>query len=486
MALMRAMSTSARHRGSKLLRHALVCAAALLLAACSTTRPWINQPIMADAPSAPTQNIMSAAYEPGQRSTPSIVAAVTLSGGGARAAAFGLGVLQELKDTRFTWDGRNTTLLDEVGLISGVSGGSVLAGYYAAFGDEVFTRFERDFLLANFQSSLMWSLASPGNLYGLSSPWWGRSNVLTQRLDTVFRGTTFGDLRRNRPKPRLLVTATDLTTGAPFEFTPEQFALICSDLDSVPLSFAVAASSAVPILLSPITVRNYAGTCAQSAWLEEQAGADVNLAARLLHLIKQSYLDSDERPYIHLVDGGLVDNLGLRSLVDRIIAGGSLDASFRALPPGSVHKIVLISVNSERDTGDRIDTSDRVPGVGQVVSSLVFGAGSRLTKETTEMANDVVRRMSDELRADRMRPGSPFAADAEIYVINVSLHALRDPAVRRTLMRVPTAFTILPIQVRRLEIAGRQALRESPDFQRLRQSVAAQPEMAIADMPATP
>ena len=33
----------------------------------------------------------------------------------------------------------------------------------------------------------------------------------------------------------------------------EQFALICSDLESVPLSFAVAASSAVPILLSPVT-----------------------------------------------------------------------------------------------------------------------------------------------------------------------------------------------------------------------------------------
>ena len=67
----------------------------------------------------------------------------------------------------------------------------------------------------------------------------------------VFRNVTYGQLRTRRPWPRLLVTATDLTTGVPFEFTPEQFALICSDLDSVPLAFAVAASSAVPILLSP-------------------------------------------------------------------------------------------------------------------------------------------------------------------------------------------------------------------------------------------
>ena len=42
-----------------------------------------------------------------------------------------------------------------------------------------------------------------------------------------------------------------------------------------------------------------------------------------------------------------------------------------------MHKIVLVSVNSERDTADRIDQSDRVPGIGQVLDSLVFGAGSR-------------------------------------------------------------------------------------------------------------
>ena len=443
----------------------------------------MNQPIAADSPSA--SNPIAAPIVDAARGArpPSIIAAVTLSGGGARAAAFGLGVLQELKETQFTWDGRQTTLLDEVGLVSGVSGGSVLAGYYAAFGDETFSRFERDFLLVNFQSSLVNDLTSPASLYRLTSPWWGRSNILAQRLDAVFRGTTFGELRRKRPKPSLLVTATDLTTGAPFEFTPEQFALLCSDLDSVPLSFAVASSAAVPILLSPITLRNYAGNCPQAAPQHEEPRADENLSARMLHLIAQSYKDSNERPYIHLVDGGLVDNLGVRSLVERVTASGSLETSFGSHPPGSVHRIVLISVNSERDTAERIDASDRVPGVGQVVDSLVFGAGSRVTTETTEMVNDVARRLSEQLRADRNRPGSPFAPDAEIHVINVSLRGLRDPDVRRTLMSVPTAFTILPIQVRRLQIAGRQALRESAEFQRLRRSLAAEPEMALADMP---
>ena len=433
VAMICAMSASPRNRRGGWARGALGIAAALFLAACSTTRPWMNQPITADSPSASTPVAAHAVDAAGGASPPSIIAAVTLSGGGARAAAFGLGVLQELKETQFAWDGRQTSLLDEVGLVSGVSGGSVLAGYYAAFGDETFTRFERDFLLVNFQSSLVSDLTSPGSLYRLTSPWWGRSNILAQRLDTVFRGTTFGELRRKRPKPHLLVTATDLTTGAPFEFTPEQFALLCSDLDSVPLSFAVASSAAVPILLSPADVAQLRRQLPARRAAIRATTRGWNLSARMLDLIAQSYKDSTARPYIHLVDGGLVDNLGVRGLVDRVSASGSLETSFGSLPPGSVHKIVLISVNSERDTAERIDTSDRVPSVGQVVDSLVFGAGSRVTTETTEMVNDVARRLSEQLRSDRRRPGSPFAPDAEIHVINVSLRGLRDPEARRTL-----------------------------------------------------
>ncbi|MBV8503299.1 MAG: patatin-like phospholipase family protein [Paucibacter sp.] len=444
----------------------LLAGIAVALAACSTARPWINQPI-STASEAPERPVVPAPTE----ASSSMVVAVTLSGGGARAAAFGLGVLQELKDTRFVWEGRPTSLLDEVGLISGVSGGSVLATYYAAFGDEVFTRFEHDFLLADFQGGMILDAWSPPTLYRLTSPWWGRSDSFAKRLDPVFRKMTFGQLRAQRSKPKLLVTATDLTTGGPFEFTPEQFGLICSDLDSVPLSFAVAASSSVPLLLSPMTLQNYAGTCPESEPSSDPAHGQGNLSARLLELIAESYRDSNERPFIHLVDGGVVDNLGVRGLLERTLAGGTFADSFKGLKAGSVHHIVLVSVNSERDTAERIDGSDQVPGTLQVLDALVFGAGSRLTKETTMMVDDVARRMNDALKYERGHPDSPFAADAEIHVITVGLRQLQDPELRRSLLHVPTALTILPIQVQQLEKAGREVLRESVAFQQLRRSL---------------
>jgi len=71
--------------------------------------------------------------------------------------------------------------------------------------------------------------------------------------------------------------------------------------------------------------------------------------------------------------------------------------------------------------------------------------------------------------AVRGRPGSAFAADAQLHVITVTLRSLRDA----DLLRVPTAFQILPVQVHELQAAGRAALRASPEFQRLRASIGA-------------
>jgi len=438
----------------------LVLAAALALAGCSTFQPAVKQ--------GPVHQAIRPAPAVGDHG---LIVAVTLSGGGARAAAFGLGVLRELKDTALTVNGRPTTLLDEVTLISGVSGGSVLAAHYAAFGDETLERFETEFLRSDFEGGLIHLALSPLKLWRLSSPWYGRSHVLAERLESLYQGKTFGDLAARPRGPDLLITATDLTTGAPFEFTAEQFALLCSDLAQIPLSFAVAASSSVPLLLTPMTLRNYAGQCDGGPTAVAAAGTDDNYRARLLGGDKASYADAAERPFVHLVDGGLGDNLGVRGVLDRIVAAGSLAAQFRSAAPHSIRRIVLVAVNSERDLGERVDQSDHVPNVRQVVGTLLFGASSRLTNTTLAMMQDDVQRWRREVDAKRGRLDSPFAPDADLHVISVSLRDVADPHLRRSLLTVPTAFTIGGEQVEQLIAAGRQALRSSDEFVRLRESL---------------
>jgi len=242
-----AMNTFARA-----MKHTVLAAALALLAGCSSVKPWINEPLPAGDQNIPVRK---------SERDPTILVAVTLSGGGARAAAFGYGVLTELQQTRFVWNGNPTTLLDATDVVSGVSGGSIVAAYFAAHGIEGLPRFEQDFLRQNFQNSLITQALRPGNLIDLTSPWLGRTHLLARRLDELYGGLTFGDVERRPRHPQLFITATDMSLGTGFEFTWEQFSLICSDLRKVPLSFAVAASSAVPLLLSPMTLKNYADQC---------------------------------------------------------------------------------------------------------------------------------------------------------------------------------------------------------------------------------
>ncbi|MDM0105452.1 patatin-like phospholipase family protein [Variovorax sp. J22R24] len=442
---------------------------AACLAGCSSVRPWINAPLVVD--SATTPPIAASA-------DPSIVVAVTLSGGGARAAAFGYGVLTELHRTTFRWNGRETDLLTTADVITGVSGGSILAAYYAAFGVERLPDFERDFLRQNFQNGLITQTLRPVHLYKMTSPWYGRSNVLAERLDELYEGRTFADVEDNPPRTQLIIAATDMSLGTTFEFTREQFALICSDLRSVPLAFAVAASSAVPIVLSPMGLKNYAGECLdQGVRTPEVFGAGTDYRARMYRSQSKSYLDAKRRPYIHLVDGGLADNLGVRRMLDRALAGGGLRRSLSnaGLPPGSIRKLVLVTVNSERDPANNIDADDKVPGLAQVSDALLFGTGSRATIETQEFLTDITRQWRADLKTHRGDGSDAFAADAEIHVVAVNLRDAEGDT-RRELLQTPTAFSISGWEVTQLIDAGRDVLRRSPEFQALLKSLGAKPD----------
>ncbi len=437
-----------------------LCAAALLLSACSSLKPWQNAP---SAQPSPPHQVM-----PGPQR--SMMVGLTLSGGGTRAAAFGLGVLQELKATPLDWDGRSTTLLDEVALVSGVSGGSILAAHYAAFGDATLQRFEPEFLHLDLTARLVGRLFVPSEMHRLGSPWFGRSHLLAEQLDTLFGSRTLGDAAARPGAPELLIGATDLRNGFAFEFTQEQLAAMCTDWRQVPLSFAVAASAAVPLLLSPMTLHNHAGRCGPPpapAGTPSAATPAADFRGQLREAAAASYSDAARRPYIHLVDGGLADNLGLRGVLDRLAAGGTMARAFAGAPPASVRRLVLVVVNAERDISDPIEHDPGVPSTGAVLDALLFGAGARDTQITLAILREDAQRWRRELEAERGRPGSPFAADAELHVITVGLNDVPDAALRRRLLRLPTTLSLPREDVQALQTAARDALRASPEFQRL-------------------
>ena len=196
-------------------------------------------------------------------STDSFFIVASFSGGGARASALSYGVLRELARTPIVWEGHRKRLVDEINIINALSGGSFTAAYYALYHDRIFHDFEYRFLRKDWESELRARiLRSPKNWLRLLSPYFGRAHILSELLDeALFDRHTFNDLVSSDQRPIIFLHASDMATVSRFEFNQRQFDLICSDLSKLPLSVATAASSALPLILSPLSLKNYAGQC---------------------------------------------------------------------------------------------------------------------------------------------------------------------------------------------------------------------------------
>lgn len=428
-----------------------------VLSGCSTMRPQLNQPL--NQPTSSERRVTEYRPQnlPPQRgNSDSLVVVLTFSGGGTRAAAFAYGVLNELKNTPIHRKGEVTTLLNEVDVIAGVSGGSITAAYFAAFGDRIFQNFESRFLKFDFQGELMSRTRTPSNALLLSSPWFGRGHLLATQLDeTLFHGTTYGDLAARRTRPFLLISATDLTLGTGFEFSQDQFDILCSRLDQVPLAVAVAASSAVPLVLSPITVRNYSRNCAQSPASPGVAGT------------AGAYLDSEKRPFIHLVDGGLSDNLAVRWIIDNMAHSSGTIKPIERNGFRDVDKLIVINVNAEQAPNISLDRSDKTPTITEVIDAVSSASLARRSRETREILASSKAKWREKLRSASRTGSRALSPSIDLYVIDVSLGAHPDPTVREELQAIPTSFSLPHNEVDKLVAAARTILRGSDEFGRL-------------------
>lgn len=401
---------------------------------------------------------------------------LSFSGGGTRAAAFSYGVLETLRDTRVNIHGRERRLLDEVDWISGVSGGSFTAGYYGLFRDRMFEDFETRFLKKDIEGDITRAvLFNPINWGKLFSAYYDRSDLAADYYDKqVFDGKTFGDLLA-RKEPMIVINATDMVHGTRFSFVQEMFDVICSDLSAFPVARACAASSAVPMVLSPITVRNHAGECGYHM-PEALAQAMIpprDVSSRRFDLANNMspFLNSKKKPYIHLVDGGVADNLGLRAVLERVTLMGDPWTTMKAATMEDVHKIVFVVVNAETAINDKWDRWEKVPPFGAMLDSYSSIAIERYNMETVALLSESFSRWADEIRRGRCgsgpistEPGS--CGDIEFYLVQVRFDALDDEAERSFLKRLPTSFVLKPEEVDKLRDAARRILAESNEFQR--------------------
>ena len=123
--------------------------------------------------------------------------------------------------------------------------------------------------------------------------------------------------------PVAIATGTDISTGSRLAFFQNDFDLLCSDRNKVRLSRAAATSSAVPVVLSATTWNNYGGTCGfqYPLWVRDVTKpGHARPAARALQRYREmeAFQNSKDRPYIHLVDGAVADNIGVRGVLETL------------------------------------------------------------------------------------------------------------------------------------------------------------------------
>ena len=387
---------------------------------------------------------------------------LAFSGGGTRAAAFAYGVMSALDDTVIPGTGEHPTLLNEVDTLSGVSGGSFPAAYYGLFGDRVFDEFEERFLRRNIQGAIVRKALLPWNLVGLATPWLSRSDLAEGIYNkTVFDEATFQTLTDARG-PVVYINATDLSSGYRFTFTQGQFDLICSDLQALPISYAVAASSAVPMLLAPISLRNTAGTCGyETPALLEEALQNRRTKPRQYRAAKSfSEIHDPEKQYLHLIDGGISDNLGLRPALDIIEITGSLENMGKLMNVDKIpDKLIVISVNAETDPDPTIDVSSAVPGFAGTMNAVSGGQIRQANFETLLLTQELMERLAREARA--------AGIDMSTYLVDVSFENFPEFDDRRYFKRIPTSFLLNDHQIDELIWAGRELLLTSARYQEL-------------------
>ncbi|MFO0795471.1 MAG: patatin-like phospholipase family protein [Candidatus Brocadiaceae bacterium] len=413
---------------------------------------------------------------PAERQSKDTLLMLTFSGGGTRAAAFSYGVLESLRDTELNQAGKKIRLLDEVDVISGVSGGSFTAAYYGLFGDRIFDDFETKFLKKNIQGALTRRiLLRPDNWVRLSSPYFARSDLASEYYNKhIFEGATFEDMLKMQG-PMIFINATDMVHGTRVAFTQDAFDLICSDLSTFPVSRACAASSAVPILLTPITLKNYADTCnfempePLKKALEARTLPDrqFDLANNLL-----PFLDSKKKPYIHLVDGGVADNLGLRAILERIIAMGDAWTTLKFARLENIHKVVIVVVNAETEVNTKWDRFGLDLPISAMLESYSSISITKYNTETVALLRESFHKWAEEIRRGRCPPGQISkepggCGDIEFYLVEVRFDALPDEAERSYFKHLPTSFRLKPDDVDKLREVARRILTNSKEFQRL-------------------
>ncbi len=439
--------------------------------------PPYNQPVRATAqpnPIVPTDNPITRGMWPDRpEQDDRALVLVAISGGGTRAAAVGWRALEEMRKVpyRFTnAEGKivESNLAQEIDLIAGISGGSFTATAFCLGADEM-RRFRKAFLERNITLALARNFFPPKGVITLFSRRYSRINWAAELYDQeVFGGKTFAALPS---RPLLRLHATNLALGQRFTFVPQTFAALRSDLNTYPLGYACAASSAFPGLLNPMTLRNYPPAADLSHDLTYQSNrqnAREDLNKDLLVRTRDYYNDK-ENQYLHLADGGLVDNQGLQSILDEFETNGLINRRVVYTTP-RLRRLIIVNINAGVAPPNTSGRSPAAPGVPSVIESTMVASMDVLSARRWM---DIKSQCRDLMTAkiDVGEVAESYKDFEEPYRIEISFRNITNRDDLAKAMDLPTSFSLNADQLSLIDRVVPTLLAEDPEFKRLEEQV---------------
>ncbi|MEP6603312.1 MAG: patatin-like phospholipase family protein [Spartobacteria bacterium] len=434
--------------------------------------PRYNEPLVptsATSPPTPVDNpLLRGMWPDNTEQDDATLMLMSISGGGSRAAAVGWKTLDVLRRSAYRFTNANGTVVDsnlanEIDLVAGISGGSFAATAWCLKGS-VTPAFQQRFVERDIQAELKRRFFSGKGILAAFSTRYARINFAAELYDEdIFERKTFADLPS---RPILRLHATNLALGQRFTFTRDTFERLGSNLLPYPLGYACAASSAFPILLDPLTLRNYPPSLDLEQDRSYQSGkknarADLNVDLRNK---AWEFFNNKTNEYVHLADGGLVDNQGLQSILDEFDNNGVINRriNFSAAP---LQRLIIVNVNAGVAKPDASSHSPEAPDVASVVESTMVSSMDVLS----------ARRWMDILAQTRLlykgridRPDAPaYSQLEEPYRIEISFRNIGDAELRRQAMALPTSFKLTAEQLALIDKVVPELLQEDPEFQRL-------------------
>lgn len=426
----------------------------------------------------------------------------TFSGGGTRAAALAYGAMEALSEINGIAGG--SRLIDSLDIVSSVSGGSVPAAWYALHGPAGFVppgnqRLVK-FLYADGTSALAWRGLNPIAVARYLITPYQRSDVLADYfIASLFDNAQYSDIaaryRQGGDQGYVILNSTDVGHEIVFPFTQNNFDLLCSDLKSIRVANAVAASANFPFVFSAAGIRNYSSCAAQHSsafmsdgppiWIAQYKSFDTGPAARpnagaLLPKptqlagirqarLAQTYLDPrpDDR-YLHLLDGGLADNLGIKSTLALADApdqapgiGLRVGKSHRPVGYVNVSKILYLVVNARTIDAPSADSTLYPPEEISTAYGVVDTALGNATLDVEALLDAQLQAATGLVPLLRTRQ-SLVTAETHPYIVSVDAEFIPDRACRLWFWKIATSWALPQKTVDALIALGRTLVLNSP------------------------